>query len=368
MTTHTATTTTMATATVSGRLQVKRGSFHLDAAFAFPAQGITALFGPSGAGKSTLLRAIAGLEKARGYLRVDGQDWQTERYALRPYRRPVGYVFQEADLFRHLSVCDNLLFGYRRVPPQERLLAPDDVIDRLGLNNLLERNPMQLSGGERQRVAIGRALLAHPQLLLLDEPLAALDKGSKNAILPYLEQLQEILPVPLLYVSHSHEEVARLADFLLLLDQGRIREQGPLPSLVNRIDSPLISADEYFSLVSCQLDSQLPQHQLSCLRVGNTPFLVPALARRTGSTVRLRVDARDVSVCLNRPTDTSILNIVPMQLQEVGPLHNGQRLLLLSNNDLSLTARVSELSCQRLGLGAGQHLFAQIKSVALLNH
>lgn len=353
---------------VCGHVRLRQGDFILDAEFAFPAQGVTALFGPSGAGKSTLLRCLAGLEKrARGHLRVGEQTWLSDQQNLPPHKRPIGYVFQEANLLQHLNVRDNLLFGYKRLARHQRQLHLDEVVQRLGLSPLLQRRPQGLSGGERQRVAIGRALLTSPELLLLDEPLLGLDTHSKGEILPYLENLRDLLAVPVVYVSHSHEEVARLADYLLLMRAGTIVDQGATTDLVNQLNSPLASADESFSLLHCTLESHLAEHHLSQLRVGSQTLLVPHTDGAAGQSVRLRIQARDISLCLSKPKDTSILNILPVQVREIAAPENGQRLLLLASRDVTLSARISEMSFQHLALHTGQDLYAQIKSVALLN-
>ena len=212
---------------IEARFRVARENFTLDVDLHLPDRGITALFGPSGCGKTTLLRAIAGLERAPGgRLVVSGEPWQDADIFIPPHRRALGYVFQETCLFPHLSVRRNLEYGMKRVPENERTLHWDEVIDWLGLAPLIRQQPHQLSGGQRQRVAIGRALLSSPRLLLMDEPLAALDASARAEILPYLDQLHQRLAIPVLYVSHAVEEVARLADHLLCLEAGRVAWQG----------------------------------------------------------------------------------------------------------------------------------------------
>jgi molybdate transport system ATP-binding protein len=224
------------------------GRFSFDVAFTVPMRGITALFGPSGSGKTTILRCVAGLQRLAGRLRVGDEIWQDDSKHVfrRPYRRPVGYVFQEPSLSPHLSVRQNLLYGARRVPSRERERALDlsEIVDLLGITYLLDRAPVALSGGERQRVAIGRALLAQPRLLLMDEPLAALDRPTKEEILPYLEALHESLAIPILYVSHDLGEVEQLADMLVLLDDGRVIGSGPLSTLEADSNLPLLRAPE----------------------------------------------------------------------------------------------------------------------------
>lgn len=209
---------------IEGCFEGRLGGFSLDAAFAAPAVGVTALYGPSGSGKTTLLRCIAGLERLAGRLEVAGQVWQDGRLFLPPHKRPVGYVFQEPSLLAHLSVRGNLLYGFKRAT--DRRIGLDEVVQLLGLGPLMDRSTGKLSGGERQRVAIARALLAQPRLLLLDEPLASLDAASKAEIMPYLDQLHRTLAIPMIYVSHEPAEILRLADRLLLMKAGRIERAG----------------------------------------------------------------------------------------------------------------------------------------------
>ncbi|HET9644943.1 MAG TPA: molybdenum ABC transporter ATP-binding protein, partial [Burkholderiaceae bacterium] len=226
------------------RARLRRGAFSLDVDIVLPSRGITALFGPSGSGKTTLLRCIAGLERAeQARIVVDCSVWVDERIWLPAHRRPIGMVFQEASLFPHLSVLDNLRYGQRRAkgaPAGD--LRP--AIELLGITHLLERMPDRLSGGERQRVAIARALAVVPSLLLMDEPLAALDVARKREILPYLERLHDELKIPMLYVSHLPEEVARLADHLVVLEEGRVRAHGPLLETLARLDLPMSMSEE----------------------------------------------------------------------------------------------------------------------------
>ncbi len=209
-------------------LRWQRPGFALEVALELPGQGVTALFGPSGCGKTTCLRAIAGLERAQGRVVVNGQVWQDDarRQWLPTHRRGLGYVFQEASLFAHLSVLQNLHYGLKRTPVQRRRVGLEQAIELLGIGHLLQRQPQSLSGGERQRVAIARSLATSPQLLLMDEPLSALDAARKAEVLPYLQSLQQHLQIPMLYVSHAADEVAQLAQHVVLLEGGRVRQQG----------------------------------------------------------------------------------------------------------------------------------------------
>ncbi len=227
---------------IHARLQLDHGAFSLDLDVQLPGRGVTALYGPSGSGKTTCLRCIAGLERpARGFIEVNGQVWQNSEHAVfvPPHKRSVGYVFQEASLFAHLSVRANLAFGLKRIAPAQRRVDMQQATELLGIGHLLDRQPHNLSGGERQRVGIARALLTSPQLLLMDEPLAALDSRRKNEILPYLQRLHDELDIPVLYVSHSQDEVARLADHIVLLDGGRALASGPIGETLARLDLPL---------------------------------------------------------------------------------------------------------------------------------
>lgn len=220
--------------------QLRRGDFTLDTTFVLPDQGVTAIFGRSGCGKTSLLRCMAGLEpEARGQLQIAGQVWQAGVRSLPTHQRALGYVFQEASLFAHLTVEQNLRYGWRRVARERRRVEWQPTIELLGLASLLHHYPDQLSGGQRQRVAVGRALLASPDLLLMDEPLASLDSTSKADILPYLERLHQSLAIPVVYVSHSQDEVLRLADQLVLMDNGQVQAQGPVADVFTRLDMPL---------------------------------------------------------------------------------------------------------------------------------
>jgi molybdate transport system ATP-binding protein len=224
---------------------LQRGEFTLDASFSSPAHGVTALFGPSGSGKTSLLRCIAGLEHASGRLNINGEVWQSDTTFVPTHKRPLGFVFQEASLFPHQSVRTNLEYGYKRIKPSERKVQVEQVVEWLGLGSLIGRgDPAQLSGGERQRIAIGRALLTSPRILLMDEPLSALDAASKQDILPYLERLHRELNIPVLYVSHAVDEVARLADHLMLLEKGRVVASGELHANLARLYLPIAYFDD----------------------------------------------------------------------------------------------------------------------------
>ena len=349
-------------------LTVERDRFRLEVDLALPGRGVSAIFGASGCGKTTLLRAIAGLEPdVRGRLRVNGEPWQTERHRLAPHRRPLGFVFQEASLFAHLSVRGNLDYGLRRVPRSQRRVPLDQVIRLLGIDGLLERRPGQLSGGERQRVAIARALATSPRLLLMDEPLSALDQARKNEIMPYLESLHDELAIPVLYVSHAIDEVARLADHLVLLDAGRVTASGDAFALFARTDLPLAHDDYAAALILAIVAGHDDRFGLTELDFDGGRFLVPRRQLAVGTRVRLRIIARDVSLVLDRPERTSILNVIPAVVSEIADAGVAQVLVRLDADGTPMLARITRKSASHLQLRPGLRVFAQVKSVAILD-
>jgi molybdate transport system ATP-binding protein len=357
-------------------LQLKREHFQLNAQFSTPARGISALFGPSGSGKTTLLRAIAGLEKsAHGYCRIGDQVWQDNNTCLATHQRPLGYVFQEASLFSHLSVQQNLEYGFKRIAPEQRRIPCEQAVELLGIAPLLIRQPHQLSGGERQRVAIARALLTSPKLLLMDEPLAALDHRRKQEILPFFERLHRELEMPILYVSHAPDEVARLADYLVLLDNGQVQASGAIDNMLTRMDLPLAHEKDASAIIKAQVDSLDDDYQLAKLAFSGGHFFIaqplpPATTLARHDSVRLRILARDVSLTLQRQHDTSILNILPCVIEDLteepGSQDHAQLMVRLKAGDTRLLARITRKSAANLTLTAGKSVYAQIKAVSLL--
>ncbi len=355
---------------IEATLQWQRPNFCLDVALQLPGRGITALFGPSGCGKTTCLRSIAGLERAQGRVVVNGQVWQDDASSQwRPtHQRALGYVFQEASLFPHLSVQGNMAYGLQRTPVARRKVALEQAVALLGIEHLLPRNPATLSGGERQRVAIARALATSPQVLLMDEPLSALDAQRKAEVLPYLEHLQRHLEIPLLYVSHAQDEVARLAQHVVLLQAGRVVFAGNTADAMAQTLHPMTPAADAASLVQGRITAYDAQDHLSTVVFEGGRLLISGTAeRRIGDSVRLRVLARDVSVALQSPTGSSILNRVPCTIHAMHADSPGQVLLTLHAHTTTLLARVSARSVRELGLQPGQAVIAQIKSVALLD-
>ena len=358
---------------IHARLKVARPGFMLDVDLHLPGRGVTALFGPSGCGKTTCLRAIAGLIRAQpGRVEVNGEVWQDDDGAHRLWRpthaRGLGYVFQEASLFEHLSVRGNIHYGLARTPAARRTVALEQVVDLLGIAALMDRRPAALSGGERQRVAIARALATSPRLLLMDEPLAALDAARKAEVLPYLERLHRTLEIPVLYVSHSLDEVARLAEHLVLMEHGRVHAQGPTTALITRLDLPLAHGDTAATVIEgTVLRHDAHDHTTTVGFAGGQLLLVSPAPRTPGEPLRLRVHARDVSLALERPADTSILNVLPATVAELADDSPGQRMVGLDLGSVRLLARVTQRSAQTLGLAPGMAVFAQVKGVAIVN-
>lgn len=352
---------------IEARFRIDRGDFALDVDLKLPSQGVCALFGPSGSGKTTCLRAIAGLERpSDGYVALNGEVWQDEASSifLPPHRRAIGVVFQDAGLFPHLSVRGNMEFGQRRSP--STALGLLDVARLLGIDHLLERRTNQLSGGERQRVAIARALLTTPRVLLMDEPLAALDIRRKQEILPYLERLHQELEIPVVYVSHAPDEVARLADHLVLLDNGKVAASGPLNAVLSRTDLSSVFADD----AGVVLDTTVAEHEADALTRLEFPggaIFVSQRPEAIGTRLRCRVHARDVSLALEPTSTSSILNCVPAIVINMTPTDTpGHVLVRLDVAGNPLLARITRRSADKLGIRSGQSIHAQIKAVALL--
>ena len=345
------------------------GNFLLNVDVQLPGRGVSAIFGPSGSGKTTLLRCMAGLERAPGgFLSVNGEIWQDEANKIfKPvHKRSLGYVSQAANLFAHLSVQGNLNYGLKRIADVDRKVSLDLVVELLGIEQLLNRQPTTLSGGESQRVAIARALATSPQLLLMDEPLAALDVQRKADVLPYLERLHTELDIPVIYVSHAPDEVARLADHMVLMDAGRVTASGPTRQLMTRLDLPLAHGDAAAAIVDAVVTQVEPQYHLSHAEFagGQISLLNPNL--KIGQQVRVRVQARDVSLTLTRQQGTSVLNIFAATVTAISDDSLGQVMVALSAGGATLLARISQKSLFTLDLQPGSPVFAQVKGVAVL--
>ena len=354
---------------IQAKFRVDRNNFNLDVDLTLPGRGVSALFGHSGSGKTTCLRAMAGLERARdGYFAIGNEVWQDEAKGrfIPPHQRAIGVVFQEASLFPHLSVRDNMSFGQKRAPATERRFVLPEIAELLGINHLLERSPNKLSGGERQRVAIARALLSAPQILLMDEPLAALDYKRKLEILPYLERLRSELSLPIIYVSHSPDEVARLADHLVLLDQGKVLASGRLNEVLSRIDLPAAFADDAGVVIEASVTAH-EADELTRLEFPGGHIFVSRRHEPLGTLLRCRIHARDVSLALVPQTLSSILNCVSAIVVELATTDTpGHLLVRLDVAGDPLLARITKRSAERLDIRPGLALSAQIKAVALL--
>ncbi len=363
----------LAAKTIHARFRGKLGQFSLDASFSIPATGVTALFGPSGCGKTSVLRCLAGLQYLPdGYCSIDGDVWQDGGYFRPPHERPVGYVFQEASLFPHLSVRRNLLYGAPRGAVAERQRSEvswDEILDLLGLAALLDRSPQNLSGGERQRVAIGRALLSQPKLLLMDEPLSALDRMTKDEILPFLERLHERLSLPVIYISHDMAEVERMADHLVLMKAGRVIAVGPLARLQSDPELPLLKTRDAAVSLDATITSYDPHYGLASLAVDGATLLIPGARGEPGARRRIRILAGDVSLSLEPILSSTILNSLPARIasQTAAGDHEVVAILALGpdGQGARILARMTRRSWEHLGLQPGQLVHAQIKSVAL---
>lgn len=352
---------------ISARFAIDYPGFSLAADLELPGRGITALFGPSGSGKTTLLRAIAGLECWPGHLTVNGSVWQDAASYLPTHKRPLGYVFQEASLFPHLSVAANLDYGAKRAGAAAGRVERSRIVELLGIGALLDRKPARLSGGERQRVAIARALLTGPEVLLMDEPLAALDLARKNEILPYLERLHDTLEIPVLYVSHAPDEVARLADHLVVLDAGKVVAQGPLADTLARTDLPIRLGEDAGVVLDATVAERDAEWHLAGVDFRGGRLWVRDTGHDIGSHVRVRILARDVSIALERPEHSSILNALPATVVDIGAEdHPALALVRLEAGGASILARLTRRSADALGLAPRRSVWVQIKAVALV--
>jgi molybdate transport system ATP-binding protein len=347
-------------------------SFLLDIEATIPGQGITAIFGPSGSGKTSFLRCVAGLEKANlGHLTVNADVWQSTTAFVPPHKRSLGYVFQEASLFDHLTVMGNLAYAIKRAkqkPNDERL---EQVINVMDIKALLTQMPNQLSGGEKQRVAMARAILKQPSLLLMDEPLASLDSARKQEILHYLEQLHSHFNTPILYVSHSVEEVVRLADHVLLMEQGKIIAQGSPTELFSRLDLSLGAGNEIGSILECTVIEKDNQWDLIRFGFNGGVLMLPDNGQFQQNSQqknqRVRVLASDVSITLSAHTDTSIVNLLSARVAEIVDDKNpAMSLVKLQMGSSYLLSRLTKKSVHQLDLKVGMSVWAQIKSAAVV--
>ena len=357
---------------IDARLKIAYSGFSLDVDLHLPGRGVSALYGHSGSGKTTCLRCIAGLERAeQGFVQINDEIWQDSDNGIfvPPHKRALGYVFQEASLFPHLSVLANLQFGLKRIAKSQRRVDLAQATELLGIGHLLERHPQHLSGGERQRVGIARALLTSPKLLLMDEPLAALDSQRKSEILPYLQRLHDELDIPVLYVSHAQDEVARLADHLVLLSDGKALASGPIGETLARLDLPMAMGDDAGVIIEGQVSAYDAQYQLLSLQLPATEMNIRVTHEpmTVGQALRCKVHARDISLALHNDASSSILNRLPVTVVSEQAADNAAHVLIrLDAGGTPLLARITRYSRDHLAIQPGQQLWAQIKAVAVL--
>lgn len=349
------------------KLKINRGGFSVDIDLSLPDSGVTALFGPSGCGKTSLLRAIAGLDKhTSGKVQFKDQVWQSVNKFVPSHQRQLAYVFQEASLFTHLNVQQNLGFATRRVPPGRAKFPIEQVSELLSITRLLDRSVDDLSGGEQQRISIARAVCASPSLLLMDEPLSALDRDAKRNIFPYIEKLNTEFKIPIIYVSHSLDEVARLADHLVLMTPDGIVAHDDIQTMLTRLDLPLAQDAAAESIFTANVAEHDDAFQLTYLDSSIGRFSVPRKELELGTEVRLRIAARDVSVTLEAQLNTSILNIFPAIIEDISIQNSAQHTVCLNAGGVAVLAKLTKKSVATLGLSAGKAVYIQVKSVALL--
>ena len=342
------------------RIELSRGAFVLAVEQDLPRSGVTALFGPSGSGKTTLLRCMAGFEEsARGEVAFEGEIWQDSARGLftPAHQRPCGYVFQEANLFAHLSVRANLEYGQRRVAQPQRRQSFEQTVELLGIGPLLSRPATKLSGGERQRVAIARALLVSPRLLLMDEPLAALDSARKAEILYYIERLRDELALPIVYVSHAVDEVVRLADHVVMLADGRVSAFGPVSATIGG-----------GAVLDATVAEQDLENGVARIEFAGGALYAADLDALPGERVRARIASRDVALALTRPTDSSFLNILAGTVRSIGPERGASADVAIEVGQTRLIAQVTRKSISVLRLAPGKPVYALVKAVAIDRH
>ncbi len=332
-----------------------------------PGNGVTALFGPSGSGKTSVLRCMAGLHRAESAtIAINGETWQDDNQFVPTHDRAIGYVFQESSLFSHLSAEGNLDYAEKR-SKANALIARDRIVELLGISDLLNRMPAQLSGGERQRVAIARTLLSSPKILLMDEPLASLDSARKKEIIPYLKELRGALDIPIIYVSHSADEVAQLADHIVVLDEGRIFASGSLIEMMSRADFPISAGDEAGAVLNVEIVAKEPEWKMERVMFSGGELWIRDGGLPIEAEHRIRILAKDVSLARARHKDTSIQNILPVRIDAIAEEpESGTALVQLDAGGHQLLARITQRSLSRLALEQGELVWAQIKSVALL--
>ena len=355
---------------ITARFKLDYGEFQLSVNLRLPNSGITVLFGHSGSGKTTLLRCIAGLQHApQGYLEINGSVWQDSDVGifLPTHKRPLGYVFQDANLFSHLTVRENLNFGLKRIKAKFDTVKVDHITALLGIEHLMDRMPERLSGGEKQRVAIARALVLNPCCLLMDEPLASLDAKRKQEVLPFLSRLNQELNIPVLYVTHSHQEVAQLADYLVVLEAGKVQASGLLSETLSRLDLSLSQDREATTVWNATVVEHETDFHLTRVAFEGGSLSLPAIDTKIGTPLRVQIYARDVSIVLEVPRATSILNVLPATIMDIVDGESGQSIVRLKIGNQPLLAHITQKSAVILNLKIGKEVFVQIKGMSILN-
>ena len=344
------------------------GAFTLDIAFTAEERGVTALFGRSGSGKTSVINAIAGLTRPdSGHIRIGDTVFfdSARRIDVPVEKRRIGYVFQDARLFPHMTVRSNLEFGLRRVPAADRRIAFGPVVELLGLGHLLDRRPRGLSGGEKQRVAFGRALLAQPRLLLMDEPMASLDAARKAEIMPYIERLRDEMNIPIVMVSHALDEVVRLATTMVLIGEGRVRAVGPVGTVMGRLDlSAVTGAQDAGAVLDLTVERHIPDDGLTVLAFDGGHLTVPRVERAPGASVRLHIHARDVIVALQQPVGVSVRNALAATVVEVAGSGPSSADVRLAVGRSFLIARITRAAVRELDLTPGRPVVALVKGIA----
>lgn len=353
---------------IKASYQKRMGNFELDAEFEIPHHGITILFGPSGSGKSTLLNCIAGLEQAhQSYCSINGQifDHSSRNIHLPCRQRRIGYVFQDSRLFPHMTVLKNLQYADSRSSRKHSQLSIEKITEKFSLGTLLQQYPHQLSGGQKQRVALARALLSNPQLLILDEPLSALDQAAKQELLPYLESIHREHTIPVIYVSHDLREVLQLGDYMLVMNQGAVVDHGNLVDLC--VSQPLLTQAEGASFIlQGSVMSTDGKHFISTVQCKDHQLIISGKLLTAGQQVRILVHAKDVSISLSHANDSSILNIIPATINKVHTPKNGKQLVECLTGSTRMLAMLSIRSVENLKLSQGVEVFVQIKATAVV--
>lgn len=349
-----------------------KGDFTLDIDLTLPAKGVSAIFGPSGCGKTTILRCVAGLERMQsGIIKISKESWQDGNLFTPPHKRDVGYVFQEASLFPHLSVRSNLAYGLNRAKTNRKLPSLKSVEALLGLKPLIDRSPEKLSGGERQRVAIGRAIMSGPKILLMDEPLSGLDTANKNEILPYLERVANFLEIPVLYVSHDIAEIERLAEHITFLESGQITSSGPIAKLAINPEAPFAKMARPFAILNAEVIDRDANFGITTFSAGGHKIMSPHQDTPIGTSCKMRVYANDIALASKRPTErTSFLNILDARISEAHASDEYRLNVYLrlgsDGTGPCLVTRITKKAWKEMGLDTGAQIFALIKRAEII--